>query len=101
MFESYITPYVMKFCSKVSVGQLCELITNGKDAYQSWLEEFSDGNKLPELAYLFQDMLKDEVKIVMAQVSPEHARVCDANPAWTDRQLDGLLNELLRPQGVS
>jgi len=96
MFESYITPYVMKFCSKVSVDQLCELITNGKDAYQSWLEEFSDGNKLPELACLFQDMLKDEVKIVMAQVSPEHARLCEANPAWTERQLDGLLNELFK-----
>jgi len=96
MFEPYIKPYLVKFCSKVSVDELCELITNGKDVYQSWLEEFSDGDRPPELAYLFQDTLKDEVKIVMAQVSPEHARLLESNPAWTERQLDGLMNELFK-----
>lgn len=94
MFEPYIKPYLVKFCSKVSVDELCELIINGKDVYQIWLEEFSDGDKPPEFASLFEDTIKNEVKVVMAQVSPEHARVFDANPAWTERQLDGLMNEL-------
>lgn len=96
MFESYIKPYLVKFCSKVSVDELCELIIDGKDVYQTWLEEFSNGDKpkIPEIAYLFQGAIKSEVKAAMAQVSPEHARVFEANPAWTERQLDGLLNEL-------
>lgn len=96
MFEPYIKPYLVKFCSRVSVDELCELIINGQDVYQIWLEEFSDGDKPPEFAHLLQDTIKNEVRIVMAQVSPEHARLLDANPAWTERQLDGLLNELFK-----
>lgn len=96
MFEPYIKPYLVKFCAKVSVDELCELIINDKDVYQIWLEEFSDGDKPPAFACLLQGTIKNAVKIVMAQVSPEHARVFDANPAWTERQLAGLMNELFK-----
>lgn len=98
MFESFIRPYLVKFCAKVTVEQLCEAIIKGKDVYKSWIEEFSDGDKpeIPEIASLLQGMIKNEVKTVMAQVSPEHARVFEANPSWTERQLDGLLNELFK-----
>jgi hypothetical protein len=97
MFESYIKPYLEKFCSKVSVEELCELILNGQDVYQIWIKEFSDGDKpkIPEIASLLEGTIKGEVKTVMAQVSPKHARVFEANPSWTERQLNGLMNELL------
>lgn len=91
MFEAYIKPYLERFCSKVSVEQLCELIASGQDVYQSWIEEFSDGDRPPEIAYLFEDKIKHELKTVMAEVSPGHALLFEANPAWTERQLDGLL----------
>jgi hypothetical protein len=96
MFESYINPYLVKFCSKVSVDELCKLIIEGKDVYQTWVEEFSDGDKpkIPEFACLLRDTIKNEVKVALAQVSPGHARVFEANPDWTGRQLDGLLDAL-------
>jgi len=97
MFESYIKPYLVKFCAKVSVEELCELIINSKDVYETWLEQFSNGDKpkIPEIASLLEGQIKREVKAVMAQVSPEHARLFEANPSWTEKQLNGLLNELI------
>lgn len=96
MFEGYIKPYLAKFCSRVSVDELCQIIETGKDVYLIWLEDFSDSEKPPGFAYLFEDVLKEQTKKVLAEISPEHFRMFDANPVWADRQLDGLIEELFK-----
>lgn len=94
MFGEYIRPYLRKFCSKVNVDQLCQIVEKNEDVYPIWLEEFSDDEKPPGFAYLFEDVIREEVKKILAELSPEHFRVFDANPNWAERQLDGLLEEL-------
>lgn len=94
MFAEYIRPVLEKFCSKVSVEDLCQIIEKGQDVYPIWLEQFSDDEKPPEFAYIFEDVIKAETKRIMAEISPEHFRAFDANPTWGNRQLDGLMEEL-------
>lgn len=95
MFEGYIRPYLEKFCSKVTVDELCQIVERGEDVYPVWLKDFSDEEKPPWFAYFAGDAIKEEVKEVLAEISPEHFRVFDLNPGWANRQLDGLLEELL------
>lgn len=94
MFSKYIRPYLERFCSKVTVAELCQIVEKGEDVYPIWLEEFASGEKPPGFAYLFRNAIKEEVKRILAELSPQHFRIFDANPSWTARQLDGLLAEL-------
>lgn len=96
MFEQYIRPYIENFCQKISLEDLCRIIESGKDIYPIWVRDFSNGSeKPPEFAYIFEDVIKAETKRIMAEISPDHFRAFDANPTWGNRQLDGLMNELL------
>jgi hypothetical protein len=72
------------------------MIERGEDVYPLWLREFSTGEKPPKIARLFEGEIRKEVKNVLAEVSPEHFRVFNANSAWSERQLDGLFEELFR-----
>lgn len=96
MLESYIRPYLEKFCSRVTVDELCHIIERGEDVYPVWLEDFSDEEKPPWFAYFLEAQIKAEIKEILRETSPEHFRVFDLNPGWANRQLDGLLEELFR-----
>ncbi|MBA7608580.1 hypothetical protein ES703_15758 [subsurface metagenome] len=96
VFEGYIKPYMEKFCSKVTLDELCHMIEQGQDVYPLWLEDFSNEEKPPWFAYFLEAQIKAEVREVLAEISPEHFRVFDLNPAWANRQLEGLLEELFR-----
>ena len=96
MIEEQIRPHLESFCAQVSVDDLCQAIEKGEDVYPLWLQDFSTGEKPPKIAALFEGEIREEVKNVLAEVSPEHFRLFDANPAWSERQLDGLFEELFR-----
>lgn len=96
MLELYIRPYLEKFCSKVTVDELCQIVERGQDVYPLWLKDFSDEEKPPWFASFLGAVIKGEVKEVLAEISPEHFRVFEVNPGWANRQLDGLLEELFR-----
>jgi len=94
VIEEQIRPHLESFCRRVSVEDLLQVIERGEDVYAMWLQDFSAREKPPKIAALFEGEIRKEVKNVLAEVSPEHFRVFDANPAWSERQLDGLFDEL-------
>jgi len=94
VLEEQIRPHLETFCARVSVEDLCHIIEKEEDVYPLWLEEFSTGETRPKIAVLFEGEIRKEVKKVLAEACPEHFRLFAANPAWSERQLDGLFGEL-------
>lgn len=90
----YMRSYVQRFLDRVSVEELIEIRERDEDVYPLWLSTLSEDNERsrtpPWVAYLFQDHLKSVMKETILELSPAHYRVFDANPSWSNRQLDGM-----------
>ena len=95
MLGRFIRPYLERFCNAVSVEELVSMVDKGEDVYPEWIKQFGDSERPPAFAVFFRGDIISEVRKQMAEVSPQHFRVFEANPSWAERQLDGLMRELL------
>lgn len=94
IIEQFMKPHLENFCQQVSLDDLVRAVEEDEDVYPIWVDQFSEGQRPPRIAILFQGEIRRQVKQLLAETCPEHFSVFDANPTWSERQLDGLFEKL-------